>query len=490
MDEAMGQGWAEGIHPEDHKSALLNYGLAFKRQADLEMEFRLRRHDGTYRWVLNKGRAFNNSAGTLAGYICSCLDITDRKKAEEQLRTAKEAAEAATVAKSEFLANMSHEIRTPMTAVLGYAELLLDQKRGILDPDDRIDAMLTIKRNGNYLLELLNDILDLSKIEAGRLSLEKLRFSPIQVVDQVRRLLSVRAQERGLEFRFSFSRSIPETIQSDPTRVRQILMNLVSNAIKFTENGHVEVRVSTVQVGDRPHLRFMVRDTGIGMTSEQLHRVFAPFAQADNSTTRQYGGTGLGLTISSRLIELLGGVLSATSTPTKGSIFRFSVPTGDLEGVPVIDDPEAWLRETDENDDSTTVEGKLNCRILIAEDGPDNQALLRAILGPRVAEVVVAENGQIAVELAMNASVEGKPFDVILMDMQMPVMDGYQATRQLRMNGYEHPVVALTAHAMHGDRTHCMEAGCDDYTSKPIQRRQLLELIARLAKPKGAPPER
>jgi len=477
------------VHPEERNTSLLNYGLAFKRQADLQMEFRLRRHDGVYRWVLNKGRAFHNSDGTLAGYICSCLDITDRKQAEENLRTAKEAAEAATVAKSEFLANMSHEIRTPMTAVLGYAELLLDEKRGILKPEDRTDAMLTIKRNGTYLLELLNDILDLSKIEAGQLSLENLRFSPIQVVDQVRRLLSVRAQERNLDFKFVFGSGLPETIQSDPTRARQILMNLVSNAIKFTEQGRVEVRINNVRVGDNPHLRFMVRDTGIGMSSEQLRKVFAPFSQGDASTTRQYGGTGLGLTISSRLIELLGGVLSVTSSPGNGSIFRFSIPTGDLEGVALVEDPEAWLRESDENDESITIDRKLDCRVLIAEDGPDNQALLRAILGPRVSEVVLAENGRVAVELAMNAVVDGKPFDVILMDMQMPIMDGYQATRQLRSNGYDRPIVALTAHAMHGDRTRCLAAGCDDYTTKPIQRRRLLDMISRFAKPKDTPPE-
>jgi PAS domain S-box-containing protein len=490
LDLALGHGWAEGVHPDDLHECLVTYFDAFDHRLDFEMEFRLLRHDGEYRWVLNKGTPFLDTEGEFAGYICSCLDITDRKKAELEVQSAKEAAESASIAKSEFLANMSHEIRTPMTAVLGYAELLLDDRHGLRDPEERTEAMLTIKRNGTYLLELLNDILDLSKIEAGRLTLEHVQFSPIQLMADVQRLMAVRAQALGLDFRADYGTGIPEMIEGDPTRLRQIIVNLVSNAVKFTEHGHVALRMKMIEHGGEPKLQYEIEDTGIGMTHQQLSRVFDPFTQADSSTTREYGGTGLGLTISTRLTELLGGVLDAESHVGEGSKFSIIVPTGRLDGVQLIDDPEDWLHQHERESDSSTDVGRINCRVLVAEDGVDNQRLIRAILAPRVREVVVAENGQVAFEIAMNAVVDGRPFEVILMDMQMPVLDGYQATRRLRMNGYDRPIIALTAHAMEGNRERCLEAGCDDFTTKPIDRRALLDLIARFcSRPKDGPPE-
>jgi CheY-like chemotaxis protein len=375
---------------------------------------------------------------------------------------------------------MSHEIRTPMTAVLGYTDLLLDRKHGITNPDEVAEAVMTIKRNGTYLLELVNDILDLSKIEAGRLTVESVRVSPVELLADVRRLMGVRAQAQGLAFHLDLGTNVPETIETDPTRLRQIIVNLVGNAIKFTESGSVSLRMLEIERDGNPWLQFSIEDTGIGMTQEQLTRVFQPFTQADSSTTRQYGGTGLGLTISTRLTQLLGGVLEADSEADRGSCFRISVPTGPLDGVARIADPLEWLEHRTPETDTTGKIGRLDCRVLVAEDGVDNQRLIRAILTPRVREIVLAENGQVAFELAMNAVIDGRPFDVILMDMQMPVLDGYEATRRLRMNGYEGPILALTAHAMEGNRDRCLEAGCDDFATKPINRTELLEKIARL----------
>ena len=480
LEEAMGQGWAEGVHPDDLTHCLATYFGAFDERRDFEMEFRTLRHDREYRWVLNQGTPLYAESGEFAGFICSCLDITDRKRAEEELRSAKNAAETATLEKSQFLANMSHEIRTPMTAVLGFTELLLDDQHGISEPEERADAMVTIKRNGTYLMELLNDILDLSKIEAGRLSLERMRVSPIELLADVRHLMGVRAQSQGLRFQVELGSEIPETIESDPTRLRQIIVNLVANAIKFTRQGGITIRLRLAGSPDLPRLQFEIEDTGIGMSDEQLREVFEPFTQADSSTTRKYGGTGLGLTIATRLTELLAGTLQASSRVGRGSTFRVSVPTGSLEGVPLIDPAEWSLDATPDEPDSTTRANRLHCRVLVAEDGIDNQRLIRAILAPRVDHVVVAENGQVALELAMNAEIDGRAFDVILMDMQMPVLDGYEATKRLRMNGYERPIIALTAHAMAGDRERCLKAGCDDFATKPIDRRELLRKISRI----------
>ena len=490
LEQAIGQGWAEGVHPEDLQASLATYFAAFDAREDLEMEFRMLRRDHQYRWVLNKGTPLYDSHGGFAGYICSCLDITDRKGAEVALRKAKETAESAAFAKSQFLANMSHEIRTPMTSVLGYAELLLDEHSGITDPEERSEAMHTIRRNSTYLLELLNDILDLSKIDAGRLTVENVSLSPIELLFDVGRLMGGRARARHLQFSIDYGTNVPESMRSDPTRLRQILVNLVGNAIKFTECGRVELRQSPLEVDGEPRMLFEIEDTGIGMTPEQLERAFEPFTQADSSTTREYGGTGLGLTISTRLTGLLGGTIEAQSEPGRGSTFRVSIPTGSLEGVPRIEHPRDWLALRTGDPETTQSLGAIDVRVLVAEDGPDNQRLLRAILSRHVREVVIAENGQVALDAALNAELQGEPFDVILMDIQMPVLDGYEATRQLRLNGYNRPIIALTAHAIEGHREACLEAGCDDFATKPIDRRELLDKIGRFTnKPKTDVPE-
>ncbi len=400
--------------------------------------------------------------------------LEGQKRAMEQLY---EAAETASRARSEFLANVSHEIRTPMTAILGFAELLLgDQSRQRLSPEQR-EAVETIQRNGNYLLGLINDILDLSKMEAGKLEIERTECSPPQVLSEVVALMRVRARAKNLSLELELDGPIPASIRTDPLRLRQILINLLGNALKFTEVGGVRV-VARLREGPEPRLQVEVIDTGIGIGQEQLSRLFQPFAQADSSTTRRFGGSGLGLAISKRLAEMLHGDLTVTSVQGQGSTFRVSVATGPLEGVAMQDRlvaEGAAARNSGEN----LVE--LDGRVLLAEDGPDNQRLIAHILKKAGAEVTVADNGRIAFEQALEAQQEGRPFDVVLMDMQMPEMDGYTATRSLRERGYGGPIVALTAHAMTDDRQKCLDAGCDDFVSKPIQRKAFLELIAGFA---------
>ena len=271
-------------------------------------------------------------------------------------------------------------------------------------------------------------------------------------------------------------RDVPERITTDPVRLRQILVNLIGNAIKFTEIGGVQVVVRLDSCADKPKLWFDVIDTGIGLSEEHVGKLFQPFSQADALTNRCYGGTGLGLAISKRLAEILGGDIAVTSVLGKGSTFRVSIAAGSLEGAEPIDRPPEAAQSTP---CAVHAEIKLHGCILLAEDGPDNQRLIGHILRRAGAEVVVADNGKTACDLGLAARQAGNPFDVILMDMQMPVMDGYQAARELRNAGYDNPIIALTAHAMTADRQKCLDAGCDDYTTKPIDRALLLECIAK-----------
>ncbi|QDU63157.1 Signal transduction histidine-protein kinase BarA [Planctomycetes bacterium Pan216] len=411
------------------------------------------------------------------------IEVRERQRIEEQLRAARETAEDANRSKSEFLANMSHEIRTPMTSVLGFTDVLLEDPYIQEAPSERLHDLRTIKRNAEYLLEIVNDILDLSKIEAGQLNIERISCHPAQIVAEIGSLMRVRAEMKGLLLRIAYIGKIPDIICTDPTRLRQILINLIGNAVKFTEAGTIHCSVELdAPAANEPMLRFTVKDTGIGMTAKQVQRLFRPFSQADTSTTRRFGGTGLGLTISRRLAQGLGGDISVVSTPGRGSTFMVSVATGPLDGVGMID-----LGSLCDVADRKQVAGNTNApqaklksrRILVAEDGVDNQRLIKFHLVRAGAEIDLVDNGKAAVDFALEAKRVGRPYDVVIMDMQMPMMDGYQATRELRSQGYEHPIIALTAHAMTGDREKCLEAGCDDFASKPIDRKRLIEQLHR-----------
>ena len=409
--------------------------------------------------------------GASAGFIEVIEDITQRKRTEQELIDAKQAAEAASRAKSAFLANMSHEIRTPMTAILGFAEILLGQPTA----EEATEAAQIIKRNGDQLLDIINDILDLSKIEAGKLDVEHQPCSPRRLVDEVLATMRVRADAKGLRLGVQFDAGVPETIQTDPIRLRQILVNLVGNAVKFTEIGAVNVAVRLDSTHENDHLlRFDVVDTGIGMSDSQVDLLFQPFSQADGSMTRRFGGTGLGLAISKRLAAMLGGDIRVSSILGKGSTFSVTIAADPLSAQPAIQD----RGEPHQAFSHAAGHEPLNCRVLLAEDGPDNQRLITFLLRRAGCDVVVAENGEKAVEAALAADPSDAPFDAVLMDIQMPVMDGYQASRRLRENGFAKPIIALTAHAMTDDRQRCLSAGCDDYASKPIQPEQLLQSLA------------
>jgi signal transduction histidine kinase/CheY-like chemotaxis protein len=382
------------------------------------------------------------------------------------------AADRASRAKSDFLANMSHEIRTPMTAILGYADLLQDPG---IDAVERTAHIQTMRKQGEHLLMMVNDILDLSKIEAGAMTVERIETDPIQIIEDILSLMRVRAMQAGVELKAEYAWPLPATITSDPMRVRQILINLVGNALKFTHHGGVVIKVGFDRSSSL--LCVDVTDSGIGISREQMKELFRPFSQGDASVTRRYGGTGLGLSISHKLAMLLGGSLTATSVAGEGSTFSFTVATGEIDPstlrtTAVVATPAAPAAPTISS---------ASCRVLLAEDGPDNQKLISFHLKRAGHVVEVVGNGRQAVERAQAAWAHGEPFEVILMDMQMPELDGYSAASLLRQRGYRGPIIALTAHALPGDREKCLQAGCNDHLVKPISPHKLNEACVRWA---------
>ena len=407
---------------------------------------------------------------------------------------ARNAALAADKAKSEFLANMSHEIRTPLTAILGFTDELIDEAQRTGESVGPDPALLTVKRNGHHLLAIVNDILDLARIEAGKLTVENVPCAPLRIIADVVALLRPRAVEKQLRLDVRLRGAVPETIHCDATRLHQILVNLVGNAIKFTEHGGVTLRLELLPASaERASLLAIdVVDTGIGLAPENYARIFQAFAQADASLTRVHGGTGLGLTISRALARLLGGDIEVESSSAGGSVFRATVATGSLDGVRMVDTASGpSLRPT------TPALARpafrelepLRGRILLAEDGPDNQALISSLLRRAGLDVDLANDGQIACEMTLAAQEAGAPYELIVMDMQMPLMTGYEATAALRRDGVRIPILALTAQAMSGDRDKCLAAGCDEYLSKPIDRGRLLDRVRELLDKQRAEPE-
>ncbi len=406
--------------------------------------------------------------GKYDGALLNVIDVGELVKARRQ-------AEVANEAKSRFLANMSHEIRTPMTAILGYTDLMMDPN---LSASNRNNYLAVIRRSGEHLLKLINDILDLSKIEAGKIALDWQRASLVNVLADVASLMRPRAEQRGIALAVEYRTAMPETILTDAARVRQTLVNLVGNAVKFTRRGTVRIVVSFLPEAKegKPAVQIQVIDTGIGIRPEVLGQLFRPFTQGDRSVADRFGGSGLGLVISRHIAELLGGKLTAESDWGQGSTFTLTIPTGDLTGVRLLESPAEVQQETIDASWSAGDRELTGVHVLLAEDGFDNRELIQALLRRAGATVDTAENGRIAVTKA-----QAEQYDVILMDINMPEMDGYQATQTLREQGYTRPILALTANAMSGDDRLCLAAGCNEHLAKPIDRAKLIQTIAHYA---------
>lgn len=388
-----------------------------------------------------------------------------------ELAESLERAQAGEQAKAAFLANMSHEIRTPLTAIIGFAEILRDEEA---DPKQTAE---TICRHGSHLLSLINDVLDLSKFESGNLSVERVAVRPTLLVTDVVDLYRTRAEQRGVDLDLVIEPGLPGEVSTDPTRLRQVLINLIGNALKFTEQGCVRLEVGFDE--HRDLMRFSLSDTGIGMTAEQLGviRRFESFRQADESTTRQYGGTGLGLAISSQIVRALGGELRVESSYGRGSTFSFEITVGRISS------DSAGLKLAGELGDSSGAVDLTGAHVLVVDDGADNRRLFAHHLKRAGASVDLAEHGQDAIDQLRHSLAGGQRFSLVLMDMQMPVLDGCEATRRLRAMGWTIPILAATANTAPEDREQCIEAGCDGFVSKPISKIDLLrtcvDVIAR-----------
>ena len=384
------------------------------------------------------------------------------------LENALHAANNANKEKSTFLADMSHEIRTPLTAIIGYAEVSLDGSQTL---QERSTALKTIVRSGNHLLNIINDILDFSKVEADQLDVEMMSVDLFQLIFDVESIMKPQAEKKALNFDFKYDFPLPTKFGTDPVRLKQILLNLCSNAIKFTEEGSISITISCD--GSNQIMRFIVKDTGFGMTDKQLNKLFKPFQQADNSITRRFGGTGLGLSLSKRLAEMLGGTIEVQSEPDSGTRFTLSIDTGSLINSQFVHSLKQ-VAPVKESGDNFRDEVPLSGNILLAEDNHTNQQLLSMLLRKMGADISIAENGEVAVKMAQQ-----NHYDLIYMDMQMPLLSGVDATKMLRSQNYDQPIVALTANATNQDKMICINAGCNDFLTKPIPREKLYDMTSR-----------
>ena len=468
IEDISSSAWAGTTFKEDQ--------LAWSTGRMITSERRLANIDPPIDFLVNRIVITSGGESYLLGFS---IDVSEQRAARDAMQRAVESAEAASRAKSEFLANMSHEIRTPMNGILGMTELVLDSP---LAPGQRDDIAL-VKASADALLTIIDDILDFSKIEAGKLDIEDVPFDLPALAQDTVRAIALRAQQKGLELVCELPSDLPRTVKGDPGRLRQVLLNLLGNAIKFTEHGKVTLALRAGrELGERRQIEFAVSDTGIGIPHDKQRLIFDAFSQVDGSTTREYGGTGLGLTICRRLVILMQGQMVVASEPGKGSTFSFTVPllqAGAQPAVRLVPARSTEAAGTPLASASPAADtGQGGMRILLAEDNPVNQRLALRLLEKMGHRVTLVDNGLDALELGQ----DGK-FDLVLMDVQMPGLDGLSATRRIRQHEVEHgghvPIVAMTARAMQGDRKRCIDAGMDDYLSKPIDSERLRHLVAR-----------
>jgi PAS domain S-box-containing protein len=476
------------VHPDDLERTKRTAEAYLRGEIrEMELENRVRHRDGAYRWMLTRGVAVRDATGRPLRFIGTVQDITERKEQEAELRRAKEAAEAANRAKDEFLANVSHEIRTPFGAILGMTELVLDTPL----TDEQRQCLETVKSAADSLLGLVDELLDFEKIEAGKLELVPAEFSLRPMMADTLRAFVVRADAKGLELTCNVEPDVPDALVGDAGRLRQVVVNLVGNAVKFTRHGEVAVRVGVAEgpaPGEEAVLRFAVRDTGIGVPPDGRERIFRAFEQADSSTTREYGGTGLGLTIAARLVGLMGGTIAVESEAGKGSTFTFTARFGRQPHPPeqVVTRPSDVLHEP-----AAAARTVTHLRILVAEDNEFNVRHLQRLLGRQGHHVRPAGNGREALVLlgieGRGSGVESPPtpdFDVLLLDLHMPEIDGFQVVQAIRQReraaGGHLPVVALTARSRPEDRERCLAAGMDDYLAKPVRAAELFAAIDRV----------
>jgi len=444
------------------------YNQIEKKGSVLRGESYMPNMQGGIVYLLGSAAVLYDSAGNVFGAIESIRDITEKKQAEDRLIEAKEAAEAAVRSKSDFLANMSHEIRTPLNAVLGLTGLLLNSD---LSAQER-DYVETVRSSGNTLLSVINEILDYSKIESGKMELESQPFHLRECIAVAVDLVKAAADQKGLVVKYELDQSIPEYFKGDVTRLRQVLVNLLGNAVKFTHDGTIDISVIGTPIvapdGKQYELHFSISDTGIGIPEEKMDRLFQSFSQVDSTTTRKYGGTGLGLAISRRLVELMAGEIWVVSKPGLGSTFHFTIQVEEAERISIPIDP--GVRETEV---VSSKKGFRPLRILLAEDNTINQMVAIQMLKRLGYSADVVGNG-----LEVLQAIERQPYDVILMDVQMPEMDGLAAAQEIRKLWPRGPrIIAITAYALKGDRERCLAAGMDDYISKPIVIEELRRVI-------------
>ena len=470
-EEVLGRSIAETIVPSHKRQRIRDVMEEIVRFGYLESEFIVQRKDGSLFPALYVFNILKDEHGRSMGFASVSIDLTERKKVEEDLLLAKERAESATKAKSQFLANMSHEIRTPMNAVIGLTGLLLSTP---INSEQR-DYIETIRSSGDSLLAVISDILDFSKIEGGMLELESEPFDMQRVLEDSVNMVSSPARDKGIGLSFSLEPGVPSQILGDQARLKQILVNLLGNAVKFTEKGEISVTVSasraSPKMGGLEEIMFAVKDTGIGISKDHMGRLFQSFSQADPSTTRKYGGTGLGLVISKNLAERMGGRIWAESEPGKGSVFYFTIKARPSPGLLPIE-PEDMLPGPLAKFDG---QSRSDLRILLAEDNAVNQLVALRMLERLGCRADTAANGKEVLQAMQNRS-----YDIVLMDVQMPEMDGLEAARRIRRSkGIQPYIIAMTAHAMKGDKEVCLEAGMDDYVSKPVRMEELRAAMLR-----------